>query len=167
MTNFNQSESAKIHIEGKYMKIMIDADACPRQIKEILLRASHRTKCELIFVANQPLNIISTPLIKVIQVGKGFDVADNYIVDNVEKQTLVITADIPLAAQVLEKGALALNPRGELYHADRIRQRLSLRNFMDEMRSSGIHTGRPKPMSKVDVQRFSNALDAYLAKFTR
>lgn len=99
---------------------MIDADACPKQIKEILLRASHRTKCELTFVANQALNIASTPLIKVVQVGKGFDVADNYIVENVEKQALVITADIPLAAQVLEKGAMALNPRGEKYHVDMI-----------------------------------------------
>lgn len=147
------------------MKIMIDADACPRQIKEILLRASHRTKCELIFVANQALNIASTPLIKVVQVGKGFDVADNYIVENVEKYTLVITSDIPLAAQVLEKGAMALNPRGEKYHPDMIRQRLAMRNFMDEMRSSGIQTGGPKPISKTDIQKFSNALDAYLAKF--
>lgn len=147
------------------MKIMIDADACPKQIKEILLRASHRTKCELTFVANQALKIASTPLIKVVQVGKGFDVADNYIVENVEKQALVITADIPLAAQVLEKGAMALNPRGEKYHVDMIRSRLAMRNFMDEMRSSGIQTGGPKPISKADIQKFSNALDGYLAKF--
>lgn len=144
---------------------MVDADACPRNIKEILLRASHRTKCELIFVANQPLNIASSPLIKKVQVGKGFDVADNYIVENVEKQTLVITADIPLAAQVLEKGAMALNPRGEMYHADMIRQRLAMRNFMDEMRSCGVQTGGPKAISKSDIQKFSNALDSYLAKF--
>lgn len=147
------------------MKIIVDADACPRNIKEILLRASHRTQCELVFVANQPLNIASTALIKTVQVGKGFDVADNYIVENVERYTLVITADIPLAAQVLEKGAIALNPRGELYHADMIRQRLALRNFMDEMRSSGVHTGGPKPMNKNDIQKFSNALDTYLAKY--
>ena len=154
-------------IQGNNMKIMVDADACPRHIKEILLRASHRTKCELVFVANQPFNVVSTSLIKSIQVGKGFDVADNYIVENVEKQTLVVTADIPLAAQVLEKGAMALNPRGEIYHADMIRQRLAMRNFMDEMRSSGIQTGGPKPMSKTDIQKFSNALDSYLAKFKR
>lgn len=147
------------------MKIIVDADACPRNIKEILLRASHRTKCELVFVANQPLHIVSTSLIKTVQVGKGFDVADNYIVENVEKQTLVITADIPLAAQVLEKGAMALNPRGEIYHKDMIRQRLALRNFMDEIRSSGVHTGGPKPINKSDIQKFSNALDAYLAKY--
>lgn len=147
------------------MKIMVDADACPRHIKEILLRAANRTKCEIIFVANQPLNIMSTTLIKVVKVERGFDVADNYIVENVEKNTLVITADIPLAAQVIEKGAIALNPRGELYHADMIRQRLTMRNFMDEMRSSGIHTGGSKPMSKSDIQKFSNALDTYLAKY--
>lgn len=147
------------------MKILVDADACPKNIKEILLRASHRTKCELVFVANQPLNIVSTSLIKTVRVGKGFDVADNYIAENVQKNTLVITADIPLAAQVLEKGGVALNPRGEVYHADMIRQRLALRNFMDEMRSSGVHTGGPKPMNKTDIQKFSNTLDAYLAKY--
>ncbi len=146
------------------MKIMIDADACPRSITEILLRASHRTKCELVFVANQPLNIVSTSLIKSIRVSKGVDMADNYIVENVEKHTLVITADIPLAAQVLEKGAIALNPRGEMYHADTIRNRLAIRNVMDEMRSSGIQTGGPKAISKSDIQKFSNALDSYLAK---
>lgn len=149
------------------MKIMVDADACPKNIKEILLRASNRTKCELIFVANQPLSISSTSHIKFVQVGKGFDVADNYIVENVEKYTLVITADIPLAAQVLEKGAMALNPRGEMYHADMIQNRLALRNFMDEMRSSGIHTGGSKPINKSDIQKFSNALDSYLSKYKR
>lgn len=147
------------------MKIIVDADACPKHIKEILLRASHRTKCELVFVANQPLNIVSTSLIKTVQVGQGFDVADNYIVEIVEKNVLVITADIPLAAQVLAKGAIALNPRGELYHADMIRQRLAIRNLMDEMRSSGVHTGGPKTMDKSDIQKFSNALDRYLAKY--
>lgn len=152
------------------MTIMIDADACPRHIKDILLRASHRTKCKLIFVANQPLHIVSTSLVSVIQVGKGFDVADHYIIDNidnVEKETLVITADIPLAAQVLGKGAAVLSPRGERYYPDTIRQRLAVRDFMDEMRSSGIQTGGPKPMSKTDIQKFSNALDAYLAKCKR
>ena len=147
------------------MKIYVDADACPKNVKEIVCKAAIRTGCELIFVANQRVNIPVSPLIRSIQVNGGFDVADNYIVDKVEKNELVITADIPFAAQVIEKGALALNPRGELYSKDTIRQRLALRNFMDEVRSSGIHTGGPKAMDKSHIQKFSNALDRYLTKY--
>jgi uncharacterized protein YaiI (UPF0178 family) len=146
------------------MKIYIDADACPKHIKEILLKASIRTSCPLVFVANQPLNIIKNALIQCIHVQQGFDVADNYIVEKIEKDELAITADIPLAAQIVEKGALALNPRGHLYSQDTIRQRLAIRNLMDEVRSSGIHTGGPKAIDKTDIQRFSNALDRYLTK---
>lgn len=149
------------------MKIYVDADACPKQIKEILCKAAIRTGCELIFVANQRLAVPPSPLIRSVQVSGGFDVADNYIVDKVEKHELVITGDIPFAAQVLEKGAFALNPRGELYSRDTIKQRLSLRNFMDEVRSSGIHTGGPKTIDKGNIQRFSNALDSYLAKYKK
>ena len=147
------------------MKIYVDADACPKNIKEIVCRAAIRTGCELIFVANQRLNVPASPLIRSIQVNGGFDVADNYIIDKVEKNELVITADIPFAAQVIEKGGLALNPRGELYSKDTIKQRLALRNFMDEVRSSGVHTGGPKAMDKSHIQKFSNALDSYLAKY--
>lgn len=147
------------------MKIYVDADACPKNIKEILCKAAVRTQCELIFVANQRLTVSASPFIRSVQVNGGFDVADNYIVDKVEKNELVITADIPFAAQVLEKGAIALNPRGELYNKDTIRQRLALRNFMDEIRSSGVHTGGPKTMDKTNIQKFSNALDSYLAKY--
>ena len=147
------------------MKIYIDADACPKQIKEILLKASIRTGCSLVFVANQPLNIIKNVRVQCVQVQQGFDVADNYIVEKIEKNELVITADIPLAAQILEKGALALNPRGDIYHRDTIRQRLAIRNLMDEVRSSGIHMGGPKAIDKSDIQKFSNALDRYLTKY--
>lgn len=146
------------------MKIYVDADACPKNIKEIVCRAAMRTSCVLIFVANQRITTPASPFIRCVQVSGGFDVADNYIVEHVEKNELVITADIPFAAQVLEKGALALNPRGELYSQDTIKQRLALRNFMDEVRSSGIHTGGPKAMDKSHIQKFSNALDCYLAK---
>jgi len=147
------------------MKIYVDADACPKNIKEILCKAAVRTQCDLIFVANQRLMVPASPFIRSVQVNGGFDVADNYIVDKVDKNELVITADIPFAAQVLEKGAVALNPRGELYSKDTIRQRLALRNFMDEVRSSGVHTGGPKTMDKTNIQKFSNALDSYLAKY--
>lgn len=147
------------------MKIYVDADACQKNIKEIVCRAAIRMHCEAIFVANQRINIPANQWIRSIQVSGGFDVADNYIIDIVERNELVITADIPFAAQVLEKGAFALNPRGEIYRKDTIKQRLALRNFMDEVRSSGINTGGPKAMNKSDVQKFSNALDSYLAKY--
>ena len=149
------------------MKIYIDADACPNHIKAILLKASTRTGCPLVFVANQPLNIVRNALVQCVCVQQGFDVADNYIVEKIEKNELAITADIPLAAQILEKGALALNPRGDLYNPDTIRQRLAIRNMMDEVRSSGVHTGGPKAIDKGDIQKFSNALDRYLTKFKK
>jgi uncharacterized protein YaiI (UPF0178 family) len=146
------------------MKIYVDADACPKTIKAILCKAAIRVARELIFVANQPVMAVAHPLIKSIQVGHGFDVADDYIAEQVQAHDLVITADIPLANQVIDKGAFALNPRGELYDKNSIKQRLALRNFMDEMRSSGVQTGGPKPLDKQDIQKFSNALDRYLAK---
>lgn len=147
------------------MKIYVDADACPKNIKAILSKAAIRTGCQLIFVANQSLNIVTHPCISHVLVSGGFDVADNYIVEKIEKNELAITADIPLANQIIEKGAHALNPRGELYRKDTIKQRLALRNMMDEVRSSGIYTGGPKTMNKSDVQKFSNALDSYLSKY--
>jgi uncharacterized protein YaiI (UPF0178 family) len=146
------------------MKIYIDADACPKVVKEILIKAAIRTQCELIFVANKPLNIPYHALIKTVLVSSGFDVADDYIADIVEAHDLVITADIPLADKVIDKHAVALNPRGRLYTKENIKQSLSMRNFKEELRSTGLHTGGPKVMNRQDIQQFANALDQYLAK---
>ena len=146
------------------MKIWVDADACPVVIKEILFRAAERTRIETILVAN---HFIKTPPSKVInftQVGSGFDVADNVIVQKCSENDLVVTADIPLAAEVVEKGCYALNPRGELYTASNIRQRLNMRDFMDTLRSSGVQTGGAPPISQGDRQAFANNLDKLLAK---
>jgi len=146
------------------MKIWVDADACPVVIKEILYRAAKRTNTELTLVANQPLSVPPSPLINTIQVGSGLDVADDEIVRRSEAGDLVITADIPLAAEIIEKGAHALNPRGELYTTENIRARLNMRDFMDTLRGSGIQTGGPKEFSQSDRQAFANALDRLLAK---
>lgn len=145
------------------MKIWVDADACPKTIKEILYRAVKRTKIGLILVANQPLSVPSSPFIKKVQVGAGFDVADNYIVQNLQEGDLVITADIPLADAVIEKNGTALNPRGELYTKSNIKERLSLRNLSTELRSSGMMSGGgPSGLSKKDIQAFANSLDRFL-----
>ncbi len=149
------------------MKIWVDADACPAVIKEILYRAAERTGLQLTLVANRPMRIPSSPCIKFIQVAAGFDVADNEIVKRVSSDDLVITADIPLAAEVIEKGGYALNPRGELYTADTIRDRLSMRDFMDSLRSSGIDTGGPPTLSQRDRQSFANNLDKFLTRYAR
>ncbi|AAN55910.1 YaiI/YqxD family protein [Shewanella oneidensis MR-1] len=145
-------------------KIWVDADACPNPIKEILFRAAERKALPLVLVANQMLRIPLSPFISQIRVGSGFDVADQYIVDHVAENHLVITADIPLAALVIEKGALALNPRGELYTTDNIRQKLTMRDFMEDLRSSGVHTGGPDALSAADKQNFANSLDKWLAR---
>ena len=146
------------------MKIWVDADACPKVIKEILYRAAQRVGVELILVANQGLQVPRSPLIRSVQVPAGFDVADNYIAEQVGSGDLVVTADIPLAAEVIEKEALALNPRGELYTEANIRQRLTMRDFMEEMRSSGMVSGGPPPLGQKERQAFANALDRLLAK---
>lgn len=146
------------------MKIWVDADACPKVIKEILYRAAERKKLQLILVANQYLKTPASVFIITVLVAPGFDVADNHIVQHVDEKDLVITADIPLAAAVIEKGALALNPRGELYTENDIRQRLSMRNFMEEMRSAGQITGGPPAISQTDRREFANQLDRILAK---
>ena len=144
------------------MRIWIDADACPKVIKEVLFRAANRTKTMLTLVANQPLQIPMSPFINKIQVRGGFDVADNYIVEHMQPKDLVITADIPLADAVIEKGGTALNPRGESYTKENIKQKLSLRNFNEELRSSGILSGGPSAFSKKDIQAFANYLDKFL-----
>jgi len=143
--------------------IWVDADACPVVIKEILYRAAERTRLPLILVANQWLKVPTSPYIRAVQVPKGFDVADNHIADSVAPGDLVITADIPLAAAVIERQALALNPRGESYTRDNIKQLLDMRNFMDTLRSSGVDTGGPPAFSQSDRQAFAKQLDRLLA----
>ena len=146
------------------MKIWVDADACPAVIKEILFRAAKRTGVPVTLVANQPMRTPPSKLIDSIRVGSGFDVADNEIVRRIGTGDLVITADIPLAADVIENGGQALNPRGELYTPDNIRERLSMRDFMDTLRSSGVETGGPAALGPRDRQAFGNALDRWLAQ---
>jgi uncharacterized protein YaiI (UPF0178 family) len=146
------------------MKIWVDADACPVVIKDILFRAAERAEIEIILVANHFLKIPPSKFISFVQVSSGFDVADDEIVKRADAHDLVITADIPLAAEAVEKGCLALNPRGELYTESNIKQRLNMRDFMDTLRSSGIQTGGVPPISQADRQAFANNLDKLLAK---
>jgi uncharacterized protein YaiI (UPF0178 family) len=146
------------------MTIWVDADACPRPVKEILFRAAERTGEQLTLVANHAMDVPRRPNVKLLQVRGGFDVADQEILERVEKGDLVITADIPLAADVIARGGQALNPRGEMYSADTIRSILNMRDFMDTMRSSGVVTGGPPALSQADRQAFANQLDSWLAK---
>lgn len=146
------------------MEIWVDADACPVVIKEILFRAAQRTGTQLTLVANQAMYVPKVSSIRMIQVPSGFDVADNEIVKRCAAGDLVITSDIPLAAEVIEKGGQALSPRGELFSADDIRARLNMRDFMDTLRASGIDTGGPSALSQSDRQSFANHLDALLAR---
>ena len=144
------------------MKIWVDADACPLVIKEILFRAAQRTGILLTLVANQPVRIPSSPVIKMLQVASGFDVADNEIVRRLSPGDLVVTSDIPLAAEVIEKGGCALSPRGELHTKDNIRARLNMRDFLDTMRASGIDTGGPPALSQSNRKAFAGHLDRLL-----
>ncbi len=146
------------------MRIWVDADACPVVIKEILFRAAERTKITTTLVANKLLRTPPSPHIKAIQVPSGFDVADNKIVQELEVGDLVITADIPLAAQVIEKGGHALNPRGEFYSKANIAERLAMRNFMEELRGSGVDINGPNSFSNADRQAFAKELDKFLAQ---
>ncbi len=148
------------------MQIWVDADACPRVIKEILFRAAEKRRIPLILVANQPLRVPPSQHIRAIQVGSGLDVADGRIVTESQPGDLVITADIPLAAAVLDKGGHALDPRGTLMTVDNIGERLMMRNVLDELRGSGIETGGPPPLSQGDRQTFANRLDAFLTRQT-
>nr|WP_314985263.1 YaiI/YqxD family protein [uncultured Pantoea sp.] len=149
------------------MFIWVDADACPNVIKEVLYRAADRTATTVTFVANQFLRVPPSPYLRTLQVPAGFDVADNEIVRRCRPGDLVITADIPLAAEVIEKGAAALNPRGERYSPATIRERLTMRDFMDTLRSSGVQTGGPATMSPRDRQQFANELDSWLTQQKR
>jgi len=146
------------------MKIWVDGDACPKGIKEILYRVSARTKITVIFVANQYLHLPQSDTIKMVQVNDGPDVADDEIAECCTPEDLVITADIPLAARVVEKGALALDPRGTLYDQNNIGQILDMRNFMDELRGSGVETGGPSGFGAKERQKFANELDRLLTR---
>ena len=147
------------------MQIWVDADACPAVIKEIIFRAAERKQIQTTLVANQMLRTPPSRFIRAIQVPSGFDVADSYIVDQIAAGDLVITADIPLASSVIERNAHALNPRGEMYSAANIQERLTMRNFMEELRGSGVNTGGPPAFSQADRQAFANQLDRFLARF--
>lgn len=148
------------------MQIWVDADATPSPVKDILFRAAQRAQITTTLVANQGLSTPNSPYLKTIQVASGFDVADNYIVQQCEAGDLVITADISLAAEVVDKGATAINPRGEKYTPENIRQRLAMRDFMEQMRSTGEVRGGPKAYNQQDRQAFANTLDRLLAKRT-
>jgi uncharacterized protein YaiI (UPF0178 family) len=146
------------------MRIWVDADACPNPAKEILYRVAARTGLELVLVANAPIRVPRAPNVRLLQVPAGFDGADRRIVADLDPADLVITADIPLAAAAVERGATALNPRGELYTADNVRERLAMRNLMDELRGAGQLTGGPRPFDARDRQAFANAVDRWVAK---
>jgi uncharacterized protein len=146
------------------LQIWVDADACPVVIKEILYRAADRTLIKTIFVANKLLRVPPSPFIKAMQVDKGFDVADARIVEELHAGDLVITADIPLAAQVIDKEAHALNPRGEFYSKENIQERLTMRNLMEELRASGVETSGPSTFNHSDRQAFASQLDKFLAR---
>lgn len=145
-------------------QIWVDADACPVAIKEILFRAAEREQVPVTLVANQFLRTPPSRFVRALQVPGGFDVADNEIAQRVAADDLVITQDIPLAAQVIAKGALAMHPRGELYTPDTIAQRLGMRNFMEELRGAGVDTGGPAAFHARDKQAFANQLDSWLAR---
>jgi uncharacterized protein YaiI (UPF0178 family) len=145
-------------------RIWVDADACPGVIRDILVRAAIRAGVPITFVANQWIRVPSSPLIRALQVEHGPDVADTAIVERLEPGDLVVTQDIPLAARVIEKGGAALNPRGERYTPGTIAERLSMRDFMDELRGAGVQTGGPAPLHARDRQAFANQLDRWLAQ---
>ncbi len=145
------------------MRIWVDADACPTVIKEILFKAAQRTQTRTTLVANQPLKTPPGNLVTSLQVSSGFDVADNEIVKRAEPGDLVITSDIPLAAEIIDKGAKALSPRGELFTKDNVKARLNMRDFLDTLRASGVNTGGPPPLSQSDRKKFADHLDRLLA----
>jgi uncharacterized protein YaiI (UPF0178 family) len=146
------------------MEIWVDADACPTVIKEILFRAAERTGVQMTLVANKALRLPAATNLRALQVPKSFDAADKRIVELMAAGDLVVTADVPLAAAAIDKGGIALNPRGELYTKENVRERLSVRNFLDELRSGGVNTGGPPALSQRERQLFANQLDSWLAK---
>jgi uncharacterized protein YaiI (UPF0178 family) len=149
------------------MQVWVDADACPGAIKEILFRAAIRTTTTITLVANQGLNTPRSPFIKKVLVAAGFDMADKYIVENLQPGDLVITADILLANEAIDKGAVALNPRGSMYSKENIKSHLSMRNLNEELRSGGMITGGPATLGAKDIQTFANGLDRFLTSIKR
>jgi uncharacterized protein YaiI (UPF0178 family) len=149
------------------MKIWVDADACPVVIKDILFKAAERTKITTTLVANHHIRIPPSKIIHFMQVSSGFDIADDEIVKRVEKNDLVITSDIPLADEVITKSGIVLSPRGELFTKENIKSRLNIRDFMDTMRASGVHTGGPPPLSQSDRQAFANHLDTIIMRYQK
>lgn len=149
------------------MKIWVDADACPRVIKEIVFRASERLKVPVCLVANQDLTRSHAAFVTSVRVKDGFDIADDYIAEHADPRDLVITADIPLAARIVEKGGVALDPRGELYDEENMGERLAMRNLMQELRTDGMMLGGPAQFSLTDRQRFASSLDRLLTKMVR
>jgi uncharacterized protein YaiI (UPF0178 family) len=146
------------------MQIWVDADACPTVVRDILFRAADRARMRVTLVANQPVRRAVSPYIHFVQVPSGFNVADARIVEMMQAGDLVITADVPLAASVIEKGGVALDPRGTLYTSENVRERLSVRNFLDELRGSGVNTGGPPSLGQRERQLFANQLDRWLAR---
>ncbi|MDQ7059162.1 MAG: YaiI/YqxD family protein [Ghiorsea sp.] len=149
------------------MRIWVDADACPVPVKDILFRAAERAKINTILVANSMMRVPKSAYISAVQVDAGADVADQYIVDALDVGDLVITADVPLAADVIEKGGLALNPRGSMFTPDSIKSQLSMRNFMDDLRGSGVMTGGQAAFNHSDRQAFANQLDKILTQYQK
>jgi len=165
MTITNTSNtSSHVPTDKPSAAIWVDADACPITIKEMLLRAAKRTGVKVVFVANQAISLPPYPNVRAVQVSSGFDVADNWIVEQVSEGDLVITQDIPLADEIITKGAIAIGPRGEIHTKENIKARLTMRNFMETMRSSGVHSGGPAPLNQQDKQAFANQLDRWLVK---
>jgi len=148
-------------------QIWVDADACPRAVKDILFKAAKRLEIKVTLVANQSIPVPKSKFVNAIQVPSGFDVADNVIVEKSDKGDLIITADIPLAAELVEKDCYVINPRGELYTAETIRERLNMRDFMDTLRGSGIDTGGPSALTQTDRRNFANLLDGLLHKMVQ
>ena len=147
------------------MQVWVDADACPRPIREILIKMAIRLKIKVTYISNQHHNIPRSVYIDTIQVAGGFDVADEFIVNKSSENDLIITADVPLAAAVVKKGAYALSPRGRFFNAENIQEALTMRNLKEELRSTGIDTGGQKPFSNKDRERFANHLDQFIRKY--
>ena len=148
-------------------EIYVDADACPQIVRDILLRAAERTGVPVTFVANQPIRLPAGLPVKAVQVPPGFDVADNYIAQRATTEDLVITQDIPLAAEVVKNGAAAVSPRGQRHTKESIGQRLAIRDLMSDLRDAGMVRGGPPPLSQADRQNFANQLDKWLATAKR
>jgi uncharacterized protein YaiI (UPF0178 family) len=149
------------------MKIWVDADACPRDVKDVIYKVAERKQLHVVLVSNGNLTLPRSPLLSSVRVAQGLDVADGYIVQHAQSGDLAVTQDVPLAAELVPRGVTVLDPRGELYDADSVKERLAMRDLMKELRDSGVVTGGPKSWDARDKQQFANALDRVLARFKR